>query len=91
MHVAGRRYDSAMLLWKIDETAGFDTAFASVSDGRLEADGRAAGLRPRMSFNVSPRELHRPDFALELIARLREEGVDPARLTMGSASLPCWC
>ena len=42
----------------------------------------ADGLRPRMSFNVSPRELHRPDFALELIARLREEGVDPARLTM---------
>ena len=42
----------------------------------------AAGLRPRMSFNVSPRELHRPDFALELIARLRGEGVDPRRLTM---------
>ena len=42
----------------------------------------AADLRPRMSFNVSPRELHRPDFALELIARLREEKVDPARLTM---------
>ena len=47
MHVAGRRYDSAMLLWKIDETAGFDAAWASVSGGRLEADGRAAGLRPR--------------------------------------------
>ena len=42
----------------------------------------ASGLRPRMSFNVSPRELHRPDFALELIARLRGEGVDPSRLTM---------
>jgi diguanylate cyclase (GGDEF)-like protein/PAS domain S-box-containing protein len=40
------------------------------------------GLRPRMSFNVSPRELHRPDFALELIERLRAEGVDPTRLTM---------
>jgi diguanylate cyclase (GGDEF)-like protein len=40
------------------------------------------GLRPRMSFNVSPRELHRPDFALELIGRLSEEGVDPSRLTM---------
>ena len=40
------------------------------------------GLRPRMSFNVSPRELHRPDFALELIERLRAAGVDPTRLTM---------
>ena len=47
MHVAGRRYDSAMLLWTIDETAGFDAAWASVNGGRLEADGRAAGLRPR--------------------------------------------
>jgi diguanylate cyclase (GGDEF)-like protein/PAS domain S-box-containing protein len=42
----------------------------------------ADGLTPRMSFNVSPRELHRPDFALELTERLREEGVDPSRLTM---------
>jgi diguanylate cyclase (GGDEF)-like protein len=42
----------------------------------------AQGLHPRVSFNVSPRELHRPDFALELIARLAEEGVDPRRLTM---------
>ena len=42
----------------------------------------AAGLRPRVSFNVSPRELHRPDFALELITRLHAEGVDPSRLTM---------
>ena len=41
-----------------------------------------AGLRPRVSFNVSPRELHRPDFALELINRLHAEGVDPSRLTM---------
>ena len=47
MHAAGRRYDSAMLLWTIDETAGFDTAWAMVADGRLRAEGRAAGLRPR--------------------------------------------
>jgi diguanylate cyclase (GGDEF)-like protein/PAS domain S-box-containing protein len=40
------------------------------------------GLSPRVSFNVSPRELHRPDFALELMERLRSEGVDPSRLTM---------
>jgi EAL domain-containing protein (putative c-di-GMP-specific phosphodiesterase class I) len=42
----------------------------------------AAGLMPQVSFNVSPRELHRPDFAHELIGRLHAEGVDPSRLTM---------
>jgi diguanylate cyclase (GGDEF)-like protein/PAS domain S-box-containing protein len=42
----------------------------------------AMGLAPRVSFNVSPRQLHRPDFALELAERLREEGVDASRLTM---------
>ena len=41
-----------------------------------------AGLMPRVSFNVSPRELHRPDFALELAERLSAAGVDPTRLTM---------
>ena len=35
-----------------------------------------------MSFNVSPRELLRPDFAAELGERLRGAGVDPAMLTM---------
>jgi diguanylate cyclase (GGDEF)-like protein/PAS domain S-box-containing protein len=40
------------------------------------------GLEPRVSFNVSPRELHRPDFAAELGERLRAAGVDPASLTM---------
>ena len=42
----------------------------------------AMELKPRVSFNVSPRQLHRPDFALELAERLREEGVDASRLTM---------
>jgi diguanylate cyclase (GGDEF)-like protein/PAS domain S-box-containing protein len=42
----------------------------------------AQELKPRVSFNVSPRQLHRPDFAHELADRLREEGVDAARLTM---------
>jgi diguanylate cyclase (GGDEF)-like protein len=42
----------------------------------------AAGLAPRVSFNVSPRELHRPDFAAELAARLAGAGVDPRMLTM---------
>jgi diguanylate cyclase (GGDEF)-like protein/PAS domain S-box-containing protein len=42
----------------------------------------AEGLDPRVAFNVSPRELHRPDFALELAGRLREHGVDASRITM---------
>jgi diguanylate cyclase (GGDEF)-like protein/PAS domain S-box-containing protein len=42
----------------------------------------AEGLEPLVSFNVSPRELHRPDFAHELAAQLHEYGVDPSRLTM---------
>jgi diguanylate cyclase (GGDEF)-like protein/PAS domain S-box-containing protein len=43
---------------------------------------RAAGLRPHVSFNVSPRQLHRPDFAAELQARLEGLGIDPSWLTM---------
>jgi diguanylate cyclase (GGDEF)-like protein/PAS domain S-box-containing protein len=43
---------------------------------------RAAGLRPHVSFNVSPRQLHRPDFAAELTARLDALGLDPSWLTM---------
>jgi diguanylate cyclase (GGDEF)-like protein/PAS domain S-box-containing protein len=42
----------------------------------------AEGLTPRVSFNVSPRELHRPDFAAELGERLKAANVDPALLTM---------
>jgi diguanylate cyclase (GGDEF)-like protein/PAS domain S-box-containing protein len=48
---------------------------------QFEAWG-AQGLEPRVSFNVSPRELHRPDFAAELAERLRGAGIDPRRLTM---------
>jgi diguanylate cyclase (GGDEF)-like protein len=43
---------------------------------------RAEGLRPHVSFNVSPRQLHRPDFAAELTARLDGLGLDPSWLTM---------
>jgi diguanylate cyclase (GGDEF)-like protein/PAS domain S-box-containing protein len=43
---------------------------------------RAEGLEPHVSFNVSARELHRPDFAAELGDRLRAAGVEPAWLTM---------
>ena len=43
---------------------------------------RDQGLEPKVSFNVSPRELLRPDFAVDLGERLRGAGVDPAMLTM---------
>jgi diguanylate cyclase (GGDEF)-like protein/PAS domain S-box-containing protein len=43
---------------------------------------QAEGIEPRVSFNVSPRELHRPDFAAELGERLRSAGIDPSLLTM---------
>ena len=43
---------------------------------------QAQGLQPRVSFNVSPRELHRPDFAADLGERLRSAGADPTLLTM---------
>jgi diguanylate cyclase (GGDEF)-like protein/PAS domain S-box-containing protein len=46
------------------------------------AEWRDEGLEPRVSFNVSPRELLRPDFASDLGERLRVAGVDPAMLTM---------
>jgi hypothetical protein len=35
-----------LLLWEIDETAGFDSAWARIDGDRLVAEGRAAGLRP---------------------------------------------
>jgi diguanylate cyclase (GGDEF)-like protein/PAS domain S-box-containing protein len=46
------------------------------------AEWRAQGFQPRVSFNVSPRELHRPDFAADLGERLRNAGADPSLLTM---------
>lgn len=35
-----------ILIWSVDETAGFDTARASVEGRRLTAEGRSAGLLP---------------------------------------------
>ena len=46
------------------------------------AEWQAQGVQPRISFNVSPRELHRPDFAADLGERLRSAGADPSLLTM---------
>jgi diguanylate cyclase (GGDEF)-like protein/PAS domain S-box-containing protein len=43
---------------------------------------REQGLQPHVSFNVSPRQLHRPDFGAELAARLEELQIDPGWLTM---------
>jgi PAS domain S-box-containing protein len=49
---------------------------------RQMLDWREQGLSPHVNFNVSPRQLHRPDFAAELTARLEELSIDPAWLTM---------
>jgi predicted signal transduction protein with EAL and GGDEF domain len=49
---------------------------------RQMLEWRAAGLDPHVSFNVSPRQLHRPDFAVDLAARLAGLGIDPAWLTI---------
>jgi EAL domain-containing protein (putative c-di-GMP-specific phosphodiesterase class I) len=56
--------------WVLDALAGQVSAWAQ------------DGLEPRVSFNVSPRELHRPDFAGDVEAALSRSGVDPTRLTM---------
>ena len=68
-----------MLLWEIDETAGFDTAWASVSDGRLHADGRSSGLRPE-PYWVSYRLETAAEYATQLM-------VVTARWIGGSATM----
>jgi diguanylate cyclase (GGDEF)-like protein/PAS domain S-box-containing protein len=50
--------------------------------GRQLRAWESLGLKPRVSFNVSPRELHRPDFAADLTERLATAGADPNCLTM---------
>ena len=35
------------LAWRIDESAGFDAAWATITGTRLRAEGRAVGQRPR--------------------------------------------
>lgn len=56
---AGR--DRTLLVWSIEETLGFDAAWATVDDAgrRLEAEGQAAGRRPepytlRYGFESDP-------------------------------------
>jgi diguanylate cyclase (GGDEF)-like protein/PAS domain S-box-containing protein len=41
-----------------------------------------AGLRPQISFNVSPRQLRRLDFTDRVAAHLERTGADPRRLTV---------
>ena len=67
-----------------EEMGLLDPIGAWVIDALAAQIGRwqAQGLEPRVSFNVSPRELLRPDFASELGERLRVAAVDPALLTM---------
>jgi diguanylate cyclase (GGDEF)-like protein/PAS domain S-box-containing protein len=51
--------------------------------GRQTRDWRAAGVEPpRVGFNVSPRQLHRPDFVAELRARLQSNEMAADGLTM---------
>jgi diguanylate cyclase (GGDEF)-like protein len=40
------------------------------------------GLRPHLSFNVSPTQLRRPDFVARVAAQLESSGADPGRLTL---------
>ena len=68
-----------LLIWRIDWTAGYDSAFAELADGRLSADGRAAGLLP------SPYWLsYRLETAAGVVTRRM---VVEARWDGGSASL----
>jgi len=57
-----------------------DWVIGAIAQQMLE--WREQGLEPHVSFNVSPRQLHRPDFAGELTARLEELQIDPSWLTM---------
>jgi diguanylate cyclase (GGDEF)-like protein/PAS domain S-box-containing protein len=51
--------------------------------GRQMREWRAAGVEPpRVGFNVSPRQLHRPDFVAELRARLQANDIPAGALTM---------
>ena len=50
--------------------------------GRQMRKWRNAGLDPRVGFNVSPRQLHRPDFVDELRTRLQANDLPAETLTM---------
>jgi hypothetical protein len=67
-----------LLVWEIDDTAGFDTAWATLDDG-LRADGRAVALRPQPVWI---------DYRLETGDAFVTQAMDvEARWDGGSASL----
>jgi hypothetical protein len=68
-----------LLVWDVQETAGFDSAWATLGDGTLVAEGRAVGLRPS-AFSVA--------YRLETVGRFvtRTMGVS-ARWDGGSATV----
>jgi EAL domain-containing protein (putative c-di-GMP-specific phosphodiesterase class I) len=60
----------------------------AIGDWVIEAACRQAlaweehGFTPEIAFNVSPRQLHQPNFCSVLRRRVLAHGVDPARLTV---------
>jgi diguanylate cyclase (GGDEF)-like protein/PAS domain S-box-containing protein len=57
-----------------------DWVFRAVCEQQV--DWGAKGFTPQISFNVSPRQLRRLDFADRVSLHLRETGADPNRLTL---------
>jgi diguanylate cyclase (GGDEF)-like protein/PAS domain S-box-containing protein len=49
---------------------------------RQDAAWRAEGLDVEMSFNLSPRQLWRPDIATRILSRLAASDVDPTKTTV---------
>jgi diguanylate cyclase (GGDEF)-like protein len=47
---------------------------------RQAAEWHALGLDPKLSFNASPRELRRPEYAEHVAAALARHGVEPSQL-----------
>ena len=61
-------------MWSIEATAGFDSAWVVVEDGRLRAEGRACGLRPA-PYWISYRLLTGDGFVTaRVVAESRWEG-----------------
>jgi hypothetical protein len=71
--------ETRLLVWEIDETAGFDSAWATLEDGQLRADGRAVWQRPRPVWID-----YRLETAEAFVTRSMDVG---ARWDGGSASL----
>jgi uncharacterized protein len=62
------------LIWEIDETAGFDTAWAAIDGTRLRAEGRAAGLRPMSFWTTYALETDERFMTARVLAESRYEG-----------------